>query len=910
MTSEEESNEHIEEEQDNVPKGNILNQPLEEEMKTSYINYAMSVIIGRALPDARDGLKPVHRRVLYGMHEGGHTADKKFSKSARSVGEVMGKYHPHGDQSIYDTMVRMAQDFSLRYPLVDGQGNFGSIDGDPPAAMRYTESRLDKISKHMLEDIDKNTVDFQPNFDDSENEPTVLPSRLPNLILNGSDGIAVGMATRIPPHNLTEVAGAINLHIKTIIEEGVDENKTPDISIEEYMEHVRGPDFPTGAGIHGVDGIFDMYSTGKGRFHVRSKCDVLDDQKGKRIIIHEIPYQVKKADMLVHIADLVSKGTVVGIRDIRDESSKEGIRVVIEVKNNADPHAVLNQLYKSSRLQESYSANMMGILDGRPVLLTLPVILHTYVGHRESVIERRAIFELEKAESRAHILEGLVKAQDRIDDVIAVGKASASREQFETILRGVETMSGIEKFDFSEAQAKAIAERRLYQLSRLDVEKVQNEYAELQIKIADLNDIISSRLRRLDILLNELNEMVEKHGDDRRSYIDPMPLSMDREDLIEERAIAITLSEDNYIRHLPVESFRVQNRGGKGLKGVATKAEDTPQLIITCFSKDRLLIFTDQGRVYGLKAWETPLGSRHSRGGHIRNLLESLREDENIVTILPISREQLENAEGNYLLFATKLGLIKKTRLEEYVKINRNGKYALRFKLDGDSLVNVRCGTDDSDIVMISSTGFASRFACGKIRASGRVSAGVYGIKTGTRKGADGGHVVGMIATDNTETQILTISKNGMAKRSRLGTAEKIPYLDADGVQKVDKETGDLMERTDGYRKTNPGAKGAFTMNINKDENDEIIAARHIPDLEDNLFVLTKKGMMIRLRANQTKETKSKKSKGTRIMELRNRDKSGFTDEIIFVARLPADLIEEEDDFDSEQSSDTVNEEE
>ena len=706
MTSEEEIN-NQEEESTASPQGNLLNQSIEEEMKTSYINYAMSVIIGRALPDARDGLKPVHRRVLYGMHEGGHTADKKFSKSARSVGEVMGKYHPHGDQSIYDTMVRMAQDFSLRYTLVDGQGNFGSIDGDPPAAMRYTESRLDRIAKHMLEDIDKNTVDFQANFDDSEQEPTVLPSRLPNLILNGSDGIAVGMATKIPPHNLTEVAGAINLHINTIIEEGVDEERMPDISIDQYMEHIQGPDFPTGAGIHGIDGIFDMYSTGKGRFHVRSKCDVLDDQKGKRIIIHEIPYQVKKADMLVHIADLVSKGSVIGIRDIRDESSKEGIRVVIEVKNNADPHAVLNQLYKSSRLQESYSANMMGILDGRPVLLTLPVILHTHVQHRESVIERRAIFDLSKAEARAHILEGLVKAQDRIDDVIAVGKASASREQFESVLKGDETMSGISPFDFTEPQAKAIAERRLYQLSRLDVEKVQNEYSELQITISDLNDIISSRTRRLTILLDELSEMVGKHGDERRSYIDPMPLSMDREDLIEERAIAITLSEDNYIRHMPVEAFRVQNRGGKGLKGVTTKEEDTPQLIVTCFSKDRLLIFTDQGRVYGLKAWETPQGSRLSKGTHIRNLLESLREEENIVSILPISRERLENPSGHYLLFATRKGLIKKTKLEEYVRINRNGKYALRFKIDGDSLVNVRSGTNDSDIVMISSTGFA-----------------------------------------------------------------------------------------------------------------------------------------------------------------------------------------------------------
>ena len=532
-----------------MPDASLLNRSLNEEMKNSYINYAMSVIIGRALPDARDGLKPVHRRVLYGMHEGGHTAEKKFSKSARSVGEVMGKYHPHGDQSIYDTMVRMAQEFSLRYPLVDGQGNFGSIDGDPPAAMRYTESRLDKISKHMLEDIDKDTVDFQPNFDDSEQEPTVLPSRLPNLLLNGSDGIAVGMATRIPPHNLTEVSGAVRLHVETILEEGEENSGMPDLSIEQYMEHVKGPDFPTGASIHGIDGIYDMYSSGKGRFHVRSKCDVYDDAKGKRIVIHEIPYQVKKADMLVQIADLVTKGTVIGIRDIRDESSKEGIRVVIEVKNNADPHAVLNQLFKSSRLQESYSANMMGILDGRPVLLTLPVMLHTYVQHRESVIERRAIYDLGKAEARAHILEGLVKAQDRIDDVIAVGKGSSSREQFESVLQGNEVFPGIEAFSFTEAQSKAIAERRLYQLSRLDVEKVQNEYDELQIKITDLKDIIASRSRRLDILLSEMDAMVEKHGDDRRSHIDPMPLSMDREDLIEERAIVITLSEDNYVRH-------------------------------------------------------------------------------------------------------------------------------------------------------------------------------------------------------------------------------------------------------------------------------------------------------------------------------------------------------------------------
>ena len=878
----------------------ILNHSLNTEMKNSYINYAMSVIIGRALPDARDGLKPVHRRVLYGMFEGGHTADKKFSKSARSVGEVMGKYHPHGDQSIYDTMVRMAQEFSLRYPLVDGQGNFGSIDGDPPAAMRYTESRLDRIAKHMLDDINKKTVDFQPNFDDSEQEPSVLPSRLPNLLLNGSDGIAVGMATRIPPHNLTEVAGAVNLHVDTILETGA-EGK-PAISIDEYMQHVKGPDFPTGASIHGIDGIIDMYATGKGRFHVRAKCEVFDDDKGKRIVVHEIPYQVKKADMLVQIAELVNKEVVVGIRDIRDESSKEGIRVVIEVKNNADPHAVLNQLFKSSRLQESYSANMMGILDGRPVLLNLPTMIHTYVSHRESVVERRAVFDLEKAQARAHILEGLVKAQDRIDDVVAVGKASASREQFEAVLRGDETMAGIAVFDFSEAQAKAIAERRLYQLSRLDVNKVQDEHEELKLVIADLEDILASRPRRLTILKEELAEVVDRHGDERRSFIDPMPLSMDREDLIEERAIVITLSEDNYVRHTPVETFRTQNRGGRGLKGVTTKSEDTPQLITACFSKDRLLIFTDQGRVYGLKAWETPLGSRQSRGSHIRNLLESLREDENIVSILPISRELLEEPEDHYLLFATRLGLIKKTALSEYVRINRNGKYALRFKIEGDSLINVRSATNEHDIVMISTTGYASRFNCGDIRASGRVSGGVYGIKVADRKGSGGGFVAGMVAMLSSDEHILTISKYGMAKRSRLGTAQKIQDTDAEGNMKFE-EDGSPKMVTDGYRRTKPGAKGVRTMKLDEEHSDSIISVRTIPDINDHLFLLTKSGMMIRIRVSQTKETSGKSTRGTRVMELRNKEKGGFTDEIIFSSRVAASLLDVDDEESDEEDA-------
>ena len=900
MTSDD--TEETQDEEAMAPAGNMLNHSLNHEMKTSYINYAMSVIIGRALPDARDGLKPVHRRVLYGMFEGGHTSEKKYSKSARSVGEVMGKYHPHGDQSIYDTMVRMAQEFSLRYPLIDGQGNFGSIDGDPPAAMRYTESRLDRIAKHMLEDIEKKTVDFQPNFDDSEQEPTVLPARLPNLLLNGSDGIAVGMATRIPPHNLTEVAGAIHLHVSRILEE--DEGSSmPNISIAEYMEHIKGPDFPTGATIHGIDGIIDMYTHGKGKFHVRSLCEVFDDSDGKKIIITEIPYQVKKADMLVHIAELVNKGTVIGIRDIRDESSKEGIRVVIEVKNNADPHAVLNQLFKSSRLQESYSANVMGILDGRPVLLTLPVMLDTYVKHRESIIERRAQFDLEKAQARAHILEGLVKAQDRIDDVIAAGKASSSREQFESVLHGTQTMPGIAVFSFTEAQAKAIAERRLYQLSRLDVEKVQNEYSELQLKISDLEDIIGSRSRRLSILLEELDVMVERHGDERRSYIDPMPLSMDREDLIEERAIVISLSDDGYIRHMPVESFRVQNRGGKGLKGVTTKDEDFPKSILTCFSKDRLLIFTDQGRVYGLKAWETPMGSRHSRGTHIRNVIEHIREDERVVTILPISKELQEEPEGHFLIFATHEGIVKRSKLEDYTRINKNGKYALKFKSATDTLVAVREATDEDHVVLVSKMGRACRFQPSytktatdgtvsiTVKVQGRVTAGVRGMSL-----KQGDAVVGMIATSNEETSVLTLSKYGMAKRSRLGDGEMHDLLDENGNTTVDNNTQKIKQYRDGYRKTSRGAGGVLTMKLDVDHGDEIVRVHTIPDDLDQLFLLTSKGMMIRVRANQTKATSGKATKGTRVMELRNKDKGGFIDEIIFSARLPSILVEDEFD--------------
>ena len=878
-----------------------------DEMTESYINYAMSVIIGRALPDVRDGLKPVHRRILWGMHQAGHTHEKGYSKSARSVGEVMGKYHPHGDQALYDTMVRMAQDFSLRYPLIDGQGNFGSIDGDPPAAMRYTESRLDRMSQHMLDDINKNTIDMEPNFDDTETEPAVLPSRLPNLLLNGSDGIAVGMATKIPPHNLNEVAAAIKFHVEKVIEQNrkIGLDNPPKIDALEYMDFLKGPDFPTGATIHGIDGIVDMYRTGNGRFHIRSDVEVLDDSSGKRLIVHSIPYQVKKAGMLQGIAELVQKEAVKGIRDIRDESNKEGIRVVIEIKQNADPHAVLNQLYQSSRLQESYSANMMGILKEEPVQLDLRTILHTHVRHRESVIERRTQFDLDKAQARAHILEGLMKAQKRMAEIIEVGRNSNSREQFEQYLRGEEKYPKVKRFDFSEKQAKAIAERRLYQLTKMNVQEVSDELEKLKQAIKDLKGILGNRIQRLEIIISELDEVVERHGDERRSSIDPTPLSMDREDLVAEEAFVISLTQDNYIRHLPVEAFRLQNRGGKGLKGVATKEEDAPSKIVTCFSKDRLLIFTDMGRVYGLRAWETPSASRHGRGSHIRNLLGGIRDEEKVISILPLSRELIENPEGNYLMFATTNGRIKKSRLSEYVKINRNGKYALRFaEGEEDSLVTVRSASDADHVVLVSSQGNACRFMPAEeksridqnsgetmtthvVRAQGRVSQGVSGMKL--RKGD---RVIGMIVTDDFDTSVLTISKYGMAKRSRLGSGEMIVALDDEGKEVVG-EDGESIKVRDGYRRTNRGTKGIRTMSLRDD--DRIVSVRQIPDLEDQLFMLTGTGMMIRMVSGQTKETLGKVTKGTRIMELRGADRSGYVDEIIFVARLPADLVDSSD---------------
>ncbi len=651
-----------------------------------------------------------------------------------------------------------------------------------------------------------------------------------------------------------------------------------------------------------------MYRTGNGRFHIRSEVEVIEDSRGKRLVVSSIPYQVKKAAMLQGIADLVQNEVVKGIRDIRDESSKEGIRVVIEIKQNADPHAVLNQLYQSSRLQESYSANMMGILKGEPVQLDLRTILHTHVRHRESVVERRTQFELDRSEARAHILDGLMRAQKRMSEIIEVGRNSESRYQFEQYLRGEEKYPKIERFEFSDKQAKAIAERRLYQLTKLNVHEVAEELVKINEAIENYQDILSSRFRRLSIIIEELDELVDRHGDERRTHIDPMPLSMDREDLVAEQAIVISLTQDNYIRHLPVEAFRLQNRGGKGLKGVATKDEDTPSKIVTCFSKDRLLIFTDMGRVYGLRAWETPSASRYGRGTHIRNLLRGIREEERVISILPLSRSLVENPEGSYLMFATSKGRIKKSRLSEYVKINRNGKYALRFaEGQNDTLVTVRPSTDSDHVVLVSALGNACRFKPAEertrispesgettttyvVRVQGRVSQGVSGMNL-----REGDRVIGMIVTEDFNTSVLTISKYGMAKRSRLGSGEMIPLTD-EAESDVRDEEGEIVYVRDGYRRTNRGTKGVRTMSLRDD--DHIVSVRQIPDLEDQLFMLTGSGMMIRMVSGQTKETLGKVTKGTRIMELRNTNRTGYVDEIVFVARLPSELIGPQDAVD------------
>lgn len=716
---------------------NIIQVNVEDEMKKSYIDYAMSVIVSRALPDVRDGMKPVHRRILYVMNELSLWPEKPFRKSASIVGDVMGNYHPHGDAAIYDALVRLSQDFSLRYPLVNGHGNFGSIDNDPPAAMRYTEAKLQKISLEMLEDIDKDTVDFVPNYDDRLKEPSVLPAKLPNLLINGSYGIAVGMACNIPPHNLTEVVNGTIAQLEN-----------PDITNEELMQYVKGPDFPTGALILGKEGIKDAYTTGRGKVTVRAKAEIEEDNKGRfHIIVTEIPFQVNKAALVENIAKLVSAKTIEGISDLRDESDREGLRIVIDLKRDANPNVVLNLLYKHTQLQTTQSMLMLAIVDGQPKVLKLNEILDCYIKHREQVVIRRTKFDLNKAEARLHILEGLRIAIDHIDEIIRIIRASYDDA----------AQKLMEKFGLSEIQANAILEMRLRTLQGLQREKIENEYNELVALIKHLKEILASEALVKDIIKEELKELVNKYGDERKTAITHAAGEIDVESLIKEETSVITLTHFGYIKRIAADAYRTQKRGGKGLTAMNTREDDFVKYLFVASTHDYITFFTNLGRAYRLKAYEIPEASRTAKGMAIVNLLQ-LDQGEKVTAVIPVKDYDQEL----YVLMATKNGLVKKTKLSEYSNIRKTGIQGITLK-DDDELIDVRLTDGNNDVIMATRSGLAIRFKEEEARPVGRTSMGVKGIALGKDD-----YVIGMETIKNDEGYVLAITENGFGKRTEV----------------------------------------------------------------------------------------------------------------------------------------------
>ena len=747
----------------------IIPVNIESEMKKSFIDYAMSVIIDRALPDVRDGLKPVHRRILYAMYGLGFTPDKSYRKCATTVGEVLGKYHPHGDAAVYDSMVRMAQDFSLRYMLVDGHGNFGSVDGDPPAAMRYTESRLSKISMEMLRDINKDTVDFKPNFDDHEVEPTVLPSRFPNLLVNGSSGIAVGMATNIPPHNLGEVIDGINKVIDN-----------PEITIEELNKIIKGPDFPTGATIVGRRGIRDAFKTGRGRIVIRAVTNIEQVNPNKqRIIVTELPYQVNKSRLIERIADLVKDKKIDSISDLRDESDRNGMRIVIELKKDANANVVLNQLYKNTQLQDSFSVNMLALVqthDGKfvPRVLNIRQAIDHYIDHQKDVIVRRTKFDLDKAEARAHILEGLKIAIDNLDEVIKTIRSSKNEALAKERL--------IEKFSFTEKQAQAIVDMRLGRLTALEREKIENEYKELLEKIKYYKDVLANEFMVLNIIKDELNEIRNKYADERRTKIIEDETEIDIEDLIEEEESVITLTHFGYIKRIPADTYKSQRRGGKGIIGLSTREEDFVENLFVTSTHNFILFFTNKGKVYRLKAYEIPESGRQARGTAIVNLLQ-LDQDERVQTVIPVA----EYKEDLYLVLATKNGIIKKSRLMEYANIRKGGLAAVTLR-ENDELIDVRLTDGKKDIILVTKNGMSIRFNETDARPLGRVSQGVRGIKL-----SEGDEVIGMGAFIE-NTSLLVVTENGFGKRTKL-SEYKVQTRGGKGVRtyRVTEKTGKLV---------------------------------------------------------------------------------------------------------------------
>ena len=715
----------------------IIRVDIEKEMKKSYIDYAMSVIVSRALPDVRDGLKPVHRRILYAMDGLGLTPEKPFRKSAYIVGEVMGKFHPHGDASIYDALVRMAQDFSLRYRLINGHGNFGSVDGDSPAAMRYTEAKMPKLSVEMLADIDKNTVDFMPNYDEKLMEPTVLPAKIPNLLVNGSSGIAVGMATNVPPHNLTEVVNAL---VRLIEQDNVTD--------EEIMAEIKGPDFPTGALILGREGIKEAYKTGRGKIIVRAKAEIEEHGNGRyRIIVSELPYQVNKARLIEHIADLVKDKRIEGISDLRDESDRQGMRIVIELKRDANPNIILNQLYKNTQMQDTFGAIMLALVNGKPKVLTLREMLECYIDHRKDVVVKRTKFDLDKALARAHILEGLKIAIDNIDEIIKIIRA-AYDDAAERLMK---------RFGLSEAQANAILEMRLKTLSGLQREKIEEEYKQLMEQIERYRAILASEKLVCDIIKEELLEMKDKYGDERRTQIVKDDGDLDDEDLIEEENTVIALTHFGYIKRMPVDTYKTQRRGGRGITGIQTREEDFVEQLFVTSTHDMIMFFTNKGKVYRLKGYEVPEAGRTAKGTAIVNLLQ-LDGDEKVTAVVPIHAF----VEGQYLLMATRGGIVKKTALMEYNSSRKTGLQAIALK-DGDELIDVRLTDGERNIVLVTHEGMSITFAESDVKAVGRVSQGVIGIRL-----EKDDYVIGMEPIYHENTYLLAITENGFGKRTEV----------------------------------------------------------------------------------------------------------------------------------------------
>ncbi len=816
-------------------KGRIVPVSVNEHMKSAYIDYSMSVIVSRALPDIRDGLKPVHRRVLFGMKELGVFHNRPYKKSARIVGEVLGKYHPHGDTSVYDTMVRMAQPWSLRYPLVEGQGNFGSIDGDSAAAMRYTEARLERIAEELLVDIDKDTVDFQPNFDESLNEPTVLPSRFPNLLVNGASGIAVGMATNMAPHNLTEVIeGTIQY---------IDNN---DITIDELMQYVKGPDFPTGGIIYGYTGVIDAFKTGRGRIVIRGKAVIDELPNGRQqIIVTEIPYMVNKAAMIAKTAELVDEKVIEGISDIRDESDRDGYRVVYDIKRDANATVVLNNLYKFTQLQSSFSVNSIALVNKRPKSLNLKDIIKHYVEHRHEVVVRRTKYELAEAEKRAHILEGLIIAVDNINAVIKLIRASKTPEEArESLMR---------EFELSEIQARAILDMRLQKLTGLEIDKLRAEYEEIMKTIAELNKILESEELRMEIIKEELREIQSRYGDERRSEIVHSAEDINIRDIIPNEDVVITISHVGYIKRTLLSEFRTQHRGGRGAKGASSRDNDFIEYIFVSKTHNYLLFFTDKGKCYWLNVYEIPEGEKNTKGRSVANLIQ-LDPEERIkayVAVDDLADEEYINQ--THIMFATKKGIVKKTLLEAYSRPRQGGIIAIKIN-EGDELLEAMLTNGDSYMVLGSKYGQAIRFHESKVRAMGRNTAGVIGIRMDARHKDD--EVIGMVVVNNKDATIMVVSEKGYGKRSDI----------------------------EDYRITNRGGKGVKTMNIT-DKTGRLIAIGSVMDDQD-LMIINKSGITIRLKIANIR-TMGRATQGVRLIRLNDND------EISSVCRVITD--EEED---------------